>query len=232
MKKAMIADARFAEEAIKAWGDEFDIIPTAEIKGVDEAIKFHADIQLVNIGGSIICAPSVFGYFKKRLKPYGINVICGAKDPAGNYPKDSAYNIAVTKKVAFFKKGTADSIALEYMGKNNIRTAYVNQGYAKCSSVVASDCIITADPSVFAACKREKTDCLKIKEGEVRLFPYKSGFLGGATGYFQKNVFFFGDITEHSDYLKISDFLKTREIGIKYIKNFPLTDIGTIFFPY
>lgn len=232
MKKPLIIDARFYDIAQKEWGNEFDIIPSCECKNVDSAIAYHPDVSLINICKTVVCAPCVFDYYKKALLPYGVNLVKGERDPKSNYPEDCAYNIAVTQNAVLLKKDVADSKVLEIVRGNNLREIYVNQGYAKCSSVVLPDGIITADSSIYNECQKNAIDCLKIKEGEVKLEPYDYGFLGGASGYSEGTAMFFGDIEKHGDFLKIKEFLKSRKINIKYIKNYPLTDIGTIFFPY
>lgn len=232
MKKALIIDARYFDIAKENWGNDFDIIPTLCCLNVCDAISYHADVSLTNVGGKLVCAPFSYDYYSEKLKPYNIELIKGVLDPVCHYPGDSAYNVAVTKTSAFFKKGVIDEAVLSVIREKGIREIYVNQGYAKCSSVVADDSIITADSSIYKACEKNGVDCLKITEGEVKLFPYDYGFLGGASGFFDGVVYFFGDITMHKDYENIKDFLNKKGFKIKYIKNFPLTDIGTAFFPY
>lgn len=231
MKKVMIIDARFKDVAKNAWGDEYEIIPTPKTCA-SEPICYHADVGIVNVCGNILCSPECFSYYKKELSPFGIFVGSGEQSPKSNYPEDLAYNIATTKNAAIFKKGAADKAAIELIRENNLKEIYVNQGYAKCSCVCLPDAIITQDKSIYDALKKEGIECLKISEGGVRLSPFEYGFLGGASGFFRDTVYFFGDITEHRDYDAIKNFLTKRKIGINYIKNYPLTDIGTIFFPY
>lgn len=232
MKKPVIIDARYANIAEKAWGGEYDIIASAKCDGVSEAISCHPDVALVKVDKKLICAPSVYDYYKKMLSPYGIALHKGSTNPGCNYPADCAYNIAITKNYALFKKEAIDRKAAEEIKKAFLTEVYVNQGYAKCSCVTLPDGIITADEGIIYACRKNSIDCLKILPGEVKLSPYDYGFLGGASGLCENKVFFFGDITRHVDFLKIKEFLIKKKLKIKYIKNYPLTDIGTIFFPY
>lgn len=231
MKQIMIIDARFKEIAQKEWGEEFFILPSYECKNVDKAISFHPDVSVLKVGNSLVCAPCVYDYYKEKLAPFGKNCVKGNTGLDTHYPKDCAYNIAITENSAIFKKGIIDDVAEKMIENEGFSKIYVNQGYAKCSCAVLKNAVITADNSIFEACKAKNIKSLKITEGHVALKPYDYGFLGGATGYFNETMFFFGDICAHPDYLLIEEFLKSENIKIKYIKNFPLTDIGTIIFP-
>ena len=231
MKQVMIIDARYKETAEKAWGDEFFILPSFECKNVDKAIAYHPDVCTIKVGETLISSPCAYDYYKEKLTPFGKTVIKGETVLDTHYPKDCAYNVAITEKFAVYKEGIIDSGVERLIEKEGLFNIYVNQGYAKCSSAIAKNAVITADNSIFAALRERGEKCLKVSEGGVRLYPYNYGFLGGATGYFDGTMYFFGDIEEHPDYKKIKEFLESEEILIKYIKNFPLTDIGTIIFP-
>ena len=45
----------------------FQVVPTVTVGAVYDEIKGHADIQLHPVNNKVICAPEVYGYYKKML---------------------------------------------------------------------------------------------------------------------------------------------------------------------
>ena len=68
-----------------------------------------------------------------------------------------------------------------------------------------------------------------VEKGSVHIDKYDYGFIGGCCGLINKNTLLFnGDLSLHSDFDKIKNFLYDNDINYIDIKGKPLTDIGSI----
>ena len=117
---------------------------------------------------------------------------------------------------------------LDYCKNNGIKTVNVNQGYARCSTlIVAQNAAITADKSIEKALKSNGAEALLISEGNIRLEGFDYGFIGGASCTDEKTVYFFGNVKKHPDYEKIKAFCDRYNSNIEILcEDEPLTDIG------
>lgn len=200
--------------------DTVDTFPIPEQK--------HADMQILLINSDIFilneCTALAEKLPKERL------LFCNKK--AGNkYPEDILLNFLYLNNTLYGKLSAIDKNLLDYCKENNIRTVNINQGYARCSTLVLNKkAVITSDLSIEKALKKDGVEVLLISSGSIVLDGYDYGFIGGASGKIEENtIAFFGNVTSHPDYKKIENFCENHNISIKIIcKDMPLTDIGGI----
>ena len=200
--------------------DRIDIFPFPEQK--------HADMQILPIKNDIFllneCTVLAHKIPKERL------IFCNKK--AGNkYPENILLNFLYLNNTLYGKLSAIDKNLLDYCKENNIKTVNINQGYARCSTLVLNKkAVITSDLSIEKALKKDGVEVLLISSGNIVLDGYNYGFIGGASGKIDDNtVLFFGDIETHPDFDTINNFCIKHNILIKIIcKNMPLTDIGGI----
>ncbi|MBR2499728.1 MAG: hypothetical protein IKB60_01470 [Clostridia bacterium] len=232
MERYMIIDNRYKEAAQKEWGNLYEIIPSVTSKKLSEPVSAHPDMVLFKTGkDEFICAPDVFCEYKEILEPKGAKIICGKKELSCNYPKDIAYNVFKADTFALAKWQETDKEIIKHLEKENIKMIDIKQGYSKCSVCGFSGGIITADSGICKVAKRIGTDALEIPSGEILLSGYDYGFIGGASGVNEKGeLFFFGDLDSLSYGKEIKRFLIERKIKFFEIKDYPLTDVGTIMF--
>ena len=188
----------------------------------------HPDTGIVHINSEIfVSSPETYSYYKDVFADTGANLICGNMSVNGKYPDDAAYNIAIVSKHTFLNKKNIDTILF-----NNLTNKLIDikQGYSKCSiCVVDENSIITEDEGITAAAIANNIDVLKISKGQVRLNGFEYGFIGGCSGKLTKNILAFaGDITKHTDYIKIRDFCLKKGVKIISLGKNVLTDIGSI----
>lgn len=200
--------------------DTVDTFPIPEQK--------HADMQILPINNDIFlineCTVLAEKLPKERL------LFCSKK--AGNkYPEDILLNFLYLNNTLYGKLSAIDKNLLDYCKENNIRTVNINQGYARCSTLVLNKkAVITSDLSIEKALKKDGVEVLLISSGSIVLDGYDYGFIGGASGKIEENtIAFFGNVTNHPDYRRIENFCENHNISIKIIcKDMPLTDIGGI----
>ena len=200
--------------------DTVDTFPIPEQK--------HADMQILPINNDIFilneCTVLAEKLPKERL------LFCNKK--AGNkYPENILLNFLFLNNTLYGKLSAIDKNLLDYCKENNIRTVNINQGYARCSTLVLNKkAVITSDLSIEKALKKDGVEVLLISSGSIVLDGYDYGFIGGASGKIEENtVAFFGNVTNHPDYRRIKNFCENHNLSIKIIcKDMPLTDIGGI----
>ena len=198
--------------------DTVDTFPIPEQK--------HADMQILPINNDIFlineCTVLAEKLPKERL------LFCNKK--AGNkYPEDILLNFLYLNNTLYGKLSAIDKNLLDYCKENNIRTVNINQGYARCSTLVLNKkAVITSDLSIEKALKKDGVEVLLISSGSIVLDGYDYGFIGGASGKIEENtIAFFGNVTSHPDYKKIENFCDNHNLSINVICHYmSLTDIG------
>ena len=110
-----------------------------------------------------------------------------------------------------------------------MRIINVRQGYAKCSIVIVDEeSIITYDRGIASKCLNAGMNVLTVSPGHMVLDGYGSGFIGGTSGRIGNTVYFYGDLSAHPDCDAIVHFIEERGHEVKWFREWPLTDIGSI----
>lgn len=184
-------------------------IRTVKLSDITYApVSSHPDIYMCSMG---LNNPVFFGEPSK----------IGAK-----YPANIIYNAACTGRF-FIHNLTYTDISL-LKAASGMELIDVPQGYTKCNTLIVDEnSIITSDEGIAKACSYKMNVCL-INKGHIKLQGFNYGFIGGASGRIGNTIYFNGDLSSHPDYKKITDFIKARDLDIKYFSEYPLEDIGSI----
>ena len=198
---------------------------------VQAPVKNHIDMQICSAGENVfVCCPNLYEYYKKLFYETQYTLLCGKYTPQYNYPHDCAYNAAVLRDYAIANFDCIDPVLKNELKKTGKKFINVKQGYTKCNiCVVSHNSFITSDIGIYNTVKAQASDIdmLLIKQGGIELNGFDYGFIGGASGYDEKNVYFSGDIKQHKSYCDIQRFITKKCKNIKCSENI-LTDIGTI----
>ena len=203
-----------------------EIVAVEKSHCVYSEIAAHADIYFCKLGADD--AAPVFRGDPKRL--------------GFSYPGNIIYNAAVFGKYLMhhfkYTDSTLFSAAEEY-----IRRRYdcppvliqTTQGYTKCNTVIVDDChIITEDVGIARALRKAAPETelkvLLITPKQVQLAGFPHGFLGGASGRIGDTSVFHGDLSQHSDFQRIYEFICGCGLKVQYFEGKPLTDIGSIIY--
>lgn len=200
--------------------DTVDIFPIPEQK--------HADMQILPINSDIFILNECTALAQKI--PNDRLIYCDKK--AGKkYPENILLNFLFLNNILYGKLSAIDKNLIDFCEENSIKTVNINQGYARCSTLVLNEkALITSDLSIEKALKKDGVEVLLISSGNIILDGYDYGFIGGASGKIDENtVVFLGNITNHPDYRRIENICENHNTSIKIIcKDMPLTDIGGI----
>ena len=206
----------------------FEAVSVPACKELPLPEQQHADMQIIHINGNIfVCSESLYEYYKKALP--GAEIYCG-ETPCGKYPDNILYNACIIGNKMFCNSKYTDATVLQKAKEAGLNVIDVKQGYTKCSTaVVADNAVITSDKGLQKIYAENGIDVLLISEGHIILKGYDHGFIGGCCGKTDKDIlWFYGDITAHPDHPAIKEFCKKYGCDIAYLKDRPLTDIGSI----
>lgn len=216
--------------ALKSVFDELSIkvVDVVENPRLDAPVSRHADILANYIGKTMFLSDKTQNELCSFIENVGgkyivIDNICSP------YPKDCMLNFADIGDYIICNKSILTENIVDLLPPKKIID--VKQGYSKCSVCICKrNTIITDDISIYNAVFRyDDIKSLLVEKGSVRINKYDYGFIGGCCGLVDENVLLFnGDLSTHSDFDKIKNFLYDN--GVKYIdiKGKPLTDIGSI----
>ena len=207
----------------------FEAVKLTPDPALASPVASHADMLLFRIGDTVFVhekyADSNCGIVRE-IEKRGLTVI-RARGPRGaEYPLDVGLNCAVLGGAVLCRRDAAATEILAFCEERDVPVVNVRQGYAACSSLFFGNSAVTADLSVAAAAESLGAEVLRIRPGHVELPGYDAGFIGGASGVWGNEIFFFGDVDTHPDRGKIRDFAAERGMKCVCLGDGPLTDLG------
>ena len=212
----------------------FSLLPLPPFPRLSPPVASHPDMLLLRVKDALFCHREYYAIAQKEieqiLRASGLS-LCLTDDTVGEvYPTDIALNFVFTGNLLLGKTEILSNKVKKYAKACHISLLSVNQGYAKCSSVVLDGALITADTGIASAAVSIGLDTLLVSKGDISLPPYPYGFLGGASGVCCKTVFFCGDIRAHRDGAQIEDFCRRHGYDVISLSEESLFDGGSILF--
>ncbi|MBP6143576.1 MAG: hypothetical protein KA432_04510 [Proteocatella sp.] len=209
------------------------LIEIKETECVYSEIADHPDIYVCLVNDSLITSPEQYEHIASQIAnvPDRPRLILGAKPLGMKYPESASYNAVQVGRFLIHNTGFTDDSVLEAAGILGLKLINVAQGYANCSiAVVDERSIITSDLGIASAIRKHhhEIEVLTVSPGHVRLEGFEYGFLGGTSGRIGNYVIFNGNLEEHPDFFRIREFIESRSLKLKYFREYPLTDIGSI----
>ena len=195
---------------------------------LDQPVSKHADILCNYVGKSTFLVDKNQVELCKFIKNNNGKSVT-IENIQSPYPNDCLLNFADIGDYIICNKSILTEDIVKYLPEKPIID--VKQGYSKCSVCICGhNTIVTDDKSVYnAVLQYDSINSLLIKKGSIRINKYDYGFIGGCCGLVDKNLLLFnGDLSLHSDFDKIKNFLYDNGINYIDIKGKPLTDIGSI----
>lgn len=160
-----------------------------------------------------------------------LEIIISDEELGKSYPSDVLFNAALVGNKLICNPKHISRHILDKAKNNGCELICVKQGYTKCSVCALGDnAIITADKGIHIASLAHGVDSLLIDAGHISLPPYEYGFIGGASGACDDEVYFCGDINSHPSGRKILEFAKKHEKNVTSLSEGELLDIGSILF--
>lgn len=195
---------------------------------LDAPVSRHADILANYVGNNTFLADYHQKELIETIEQLGgtVKIVNNIKSP---YPNDCLLNFADIGDYIICNQSILTQEILEALPQKQIID--VKQGYSKCSvCVVKYNTIITDDISIYNAVSQyDNIKSLLLEKGSVHIEKYDYGFIGGCCGLINKDLLLFnGDLSTHTDFDKIKNFLYDNGVNYIDINGKPLTDIGSI----
>jgi len=233
VKMLAVVDRRIspvAVEKLRKYG--YDCILMPPFTSLAEPVSAHPDMLVFCFDNLLITHSGYYKIAKKEIdlicRKCGFKLILSNEKISKSYPEDVLFNAALIGDKIIGNIKHLSKVLKNEAEKRNIKLLNVNQGYAKCSICkISENAFITADKGIAKALEGQ-FDILTISDGYVDLKGYDTGFIGGATGADDTNVYFCGDIEKHTDSEKIKAFCKKYSKKAVSLTNDNLYDIGTI----
>lgn len=223
-----------ADKAKAALEKHFDVISLPCDSSLDEPVSSHPDMILFASGDSVIVPAEYYHQNKDLIEDLcsrcSLELILSSAERRREYPFDVSLNVLICGRKAFSLMEFTASEVKNVLVKHEMILNNVKQGYAACSTLSAGNAIVTSDPSVIKAATAADIDVLRIEGGNIILEGYDEGFVGGASGVCENNVYFLGNIDNHPDGEKIRSFLRNRGFECVSLWDGELTDFGGIKF--
>jgi len=189
-------------------GNGHEIVEMKKSTRVYEAISSHPDIFMCKINDRMIQAEDDLGVA---------------------YPENIQYNGVQIGSLFVHNTDYTAPRLMAAVKDAGLTPVHVNQGYTKCNVVLVDDhSIITSDAGISTALLACGIEVLLISPGSIKLTGYPTGFIGGTSGRIGNTIVFNGDLSEHPDYIPISNFIFDRGLRLQYFEEYPLEDIGSI----
>ena len=215
----IILSSKIPNEVLSIISSYGDVILLQECNDLPKPINHHPDSLFFQHDNTL---------FKIRDYSFDSSIHCLDIEEKSKpiYPYDTYVNAFCVKNNIVCGKNISKNI-IEYAQINNLNVIYVNQGYAHCSSIVFNNSVITQDKGIYLSCQNNGIDSLLVKQGNILLPGYNTGFIGGSCAVIDNTlILFYGDIRKHPSYNEISLFVEHKGGIIKYVENMALTDFG------
>lgn len=227
MKYVIVAE-NFPEEAaekLKAYGK---VVRTRANKNLLKGLDTHTDILVHPFPkGEIVVDRDNFEYYKKIFPDK--KILPSHSILSKKYPKDVSLNAFTFKNYFIHNLKYTDKFLLDYYKESGYDLVNIKQGYAKCSSLVTDDFIITSDGGIYESL-RDFIPIYKIDHKQIKLQNFNYGFIGGATGVLGKKIFFTGDFSNHSSHEEILKIINKYNYEIEILSDETIEDFGSIYF--
>ncbi len=219
------------EIALKSRG--LELVKMPPFSALQEPVSVHPDMLLFIGQGKLVCHKEYFNIAEEQIRKISnisnSEIVISEEEIGREYPRDIVFNAAPVGDMLICKRDAISEKIARLYGEEKIIN--VKQGYAKCSVCVVSDrAIITADRSIARGAEKKGIDTLLVSPGGVRLDGYDCGFIGGASGTDEENVYFCGNTDLHPDGDKIKEFCEKHGKNAVSLSDEPLYDYGTLMF--
>ena len=207
-----------------------EVVELPPFSALDSRVASHPDMLLFKLGEKLLVSKDYYREAKSEvdriIEATALSLILTDDNFGKYYPEDIKFNAFI---ICDHMVGNTEHISSE-LKSSGIKQVNVKQGYAKCSTVVLENAVITADKGIYKAVHELGGDTLLVSENGITLDGYNCGFIGGASGVCDNKVFFCGNITKHADYDSISEFCSDHGYKVISLSDEPLYDVGTILF--
>lgn len=201
-------------------------IPLPPLASLPFPVCHHPDMLITEIFGKIFVHRE-FREGQAILEHLGVSSCISEKTVGTRYPNDISLNCFSVGDVLFAKETAVSGEVLSWAKENGKTVANVNQGYAKCSTVIAGGRIASADRSIVKTAQKVNIPALLVPPHPIGIEVYDTGFLGGASLMLDESTLgFFGNIETYPFYAELKAFFAEVGVNLVSLSGEPLFDYG------
>ncbi len=224
-----IVDKRIPDTAKEKLSQLGNVIPICTEGIVYDAIKGHPDLFFCKTDDKLIVAPNLPAKYFNILKKENIPFIKGGKPVGDMYPYTAHYNAVISKSYFIHNKKVTDPVLLNTT--KDKQYIHVNQAYTRCSLLpLHDDKFITSDMGIYNVLQKNGTDVHWFSPEGISLPGFIHGFLGGALGIMENNIFILGSLSKYKSGNQLRELLEKYGYQITELYDGPLLDGGSIIF--
>ena len=213
-------------EKLRAEG--FSVLPVQKSEALSPPVCAHTDLSVVKIGERLLVREEVAEWYPFLRETKGVSISAEALVP--RYPEETKFCAKAVGRTLYHGRAVAQDVR-QVAREEGLSCVEVKQGYVACNLLVLDEChAITSDRALARALNQNGVDVLLIREGHVTLSPYPYGFIGGASGVFEGNVYFLGDIMKHPDGERMLEYIHALSLKVICLGEGELFDGGGLVF--
>lgn len=200
------------------------------------AISGHPDIFICQTPQKLIISPSLPENYIDKIKQQNIPFIIGnppsiLHSPLSiiQYPASVLFNAAVNAHYLVHRLEFTDSVILQNC--HTQKKVPVKQAYTRCNLLLLKDDhYITSDQGIHKNLQRIGLKGIFVSTEGILLPGFPNGFIGGAMGLLNDNVYITGSLSHYPEGQAVRKFLEDLKYGIVELYQGPLFDGGGILF--
>lgn len=213
----------------------YRIVKMPKCERLSPPIASHPDMLLFLHDDRLISSADYcerYPYVFSDIREMGKNIsMTFTEDIQKNeYPYDAIFNALTVKNYIFYKEDTVSAAIKEYAKSAGLTAIPTKQGYPACTTLAFGGAAITADRGMARVMSDVGIKVTLIENGSISLPPYDYGFIGGAAGSVNKEVYFLGNLDSHPS----CEIIKKAVFEEGYLpislSDEPLSDLGRILF--
>lgn len=225
----IIIDARLPDsvyEYLESFGEVF-LLESSGI--VYDSISGHPDVFLTQMGNLVIVAPNAPKALIEVLKKHRIPFLRGKEKLGEKFPETSLYNAVCNSRYILHKKNHTSACVLRQIGNREFIS--VPQAYTRCNLLALTDgSFITSDPGIYSSLSQSNLEVHFFDSKDIILNGEKYGFLGGAMGIMDNEIFIIGHLDQFNYGQELKALLDLKGMKTHELYNGPLIDGGGILF--
>jgi hypothetical protein len=196
---------------------------------VYDSISGHPDIFMFQKDNLLIIAPNAPKDLIEVLKKHRIPFLRGKEKLGKSFPETVCYNaVSIGRYLIHRPNYTSKCILRQTTDKEFLA---VPQAYTRCNLLPLSDgSFITSDKGIETSLKKHAQEVYYFDSKDILLNGQDHGFLGGAMGLFNSEVFIIGSLDHYSEGEYLKELLNGKSFKFHELYNGPLIDGGGIFF--
>ncbi len=212
-----------AKHRLMQYGDVLEL----ETAGITyPAISGHPDIYFCPTPAGLVVAPGLPNQYFETFKHKQLTFFEGCSMPGNKYPQTAAYNAVVSGNLLIHNHKVTDTAILNAC--KDLQHIHVKQAYTRCNLLALKNVFLTSDKGIEKVLTSKGVNCTFLSPEGIKLKGFSHGFLGGACGVYEDNVFVCGSLNYYSQGKAFKQIVDQAGYNVVELYDGPLIDVGSL----